>query len=85
MQQVDFWEFDISLPSLAYCQKEKGLIVYAFVIMSNHIHLIAAAKEGSKGLSAIIGDLKKHKYQLIIRLKFQGDYFFDCFPQNFLE
>ena len=58
---------DIIIDSLAYCQKEKGLIVYAFVIMPNHIHLIAAAKEGSKGLSAILGDFKKHTAKQILK------------------
>ncbi|OFX83092.1 MAG: hypothetical protein A2W99_13350 [Bacteroidetes bacterium GWF2_33_16] len=32
---------DIIIESLKYCQQEKGLEVYAFVIMSNHIHLLA--------------------------------------------
>ena len=31
---------DILIESLRYCQKEKGLEIYAFVIMSNHIHLL---------------------------------------------
>ncbi len=51
---------DIIIDSLAFCQKEKGLIVYAYVIMSNHLQLITAAKKDSKGLSAIIGDFKRH-------------------------
>ena len=58
---------DIIIDSLAYCQKEKGLILYNFVIMSNHLHLVAAAKEGSKGLSAIIGDFKRHTAKQIIK------------------
>ena len=58
---------DIIIDSLDYCQKEKGLIVYAFVLMSNHLHLIAAAKEGSKGLSRILGDFKKHTAKQIIK------------------
>ena len=57
----------IIIDSLAYCQKEKGLIVYAYVIMSNHIHLIAAAKEKSKGLSAIIGNFKRHTAKQILK------------------
>jgi REP element-mobilizing transposase RayT len=32
---------DIAIESLQYCQQEKGLEIYAFVIMSNHIHLVA--------------------------------------------
>jgi len=49
---------DIIIENLTYCRKEKGLLVYAFVIMSNHIHLIARAKEGFK-LSGIVRDFKK--------------------------
>ena len=46
------------IKSLKYCQENKGLILYAYVIMTNHIHLIAAAKEDSK-LSDILRDFKK--------------------------
>ena len=31
---------DIIIESLAYCQKNKGLEIYCWVIMSNHIHLL---------------------------------------------
>ncbi len=48
---------DLYLDSLRYCQKEKGLIVYAWCIMSNHVHLIVRAKDDN--LSAVIRDLKK--------------------------
>ena len=58
---------DIIIDSLAYCQKEKGFIIYAYVIMSNHLHLIATAKESSKGLSAILGDFKRHTAKQIIK------------------
>ena len=37
---------DIVLDSFRYCQKEKGLWLYSYVIMSNHVHLIAASKDG---------------------------------------
>jgi REP element-mobilizing transposase RayT len=49
---------DIVIDALRYCQKEKGLILYAYVIMTTHIHLIAAARDGFN-LSAILRDLKK--------------------------
>ena len=58
---------DIIIESMAYCQKEKGLIIYAYVIMSNHLHLIAAAKAESKGLSAILGDFKRHTAKQILK------------------
>lgn len=57
---------DIIIDSLKYCQTQKGLELYAYTIMSNHIHLIVKAKEDSKGLSAIIGDFKKFTSKQII-------------------
>jgi len=46
---------DIIVESLRYCQNEKGLILYAWCVMSNHIHLIVAAQEGCN-LSDILRD-----------------------------
>lgn len=34
---------DILVESLKYCQKEKGLKIHAWCIMSNHVHLIVSA------------------------------------------
>jgi len=48
---------EILLESLRYCQREKGLKVYAWVVMSNHIHLIVSS-DGER-LSDIIRDFKK--------------------------
>jgi len=31
---------DILLDSLRYCEKEKGMEIYAWCVMTNHIHLI---------------------------------------------
>ena len=56
---------DIVIESLKYCQKEKGLEIYAFVIMSNHLHLIVNAKEGYS-LSDIMRDFKKYTSKQII-------------------
>ena len=49
---------DIIIRSLKYCQENKGIVVYAYVIMSNHVHVIVSAEEGYD-LSAIIRDFKK--------------------------
>lgn len=57
---------DIIVESLQYCQKEKGLELYSWVLMSNHIHLIVKAKEGYQ-LSAIIRDFKKFTSKQIIK------------------
>ncbi len=56
---------DILLDSFKYCQKEKGLILYAYVIMTNHIHLIAKASEGFI-LSDIIRDFKKFTHHTMM-------------------
>lgn len=55
----------ILVDSMNYCIKEKGLTVFGWVIMSNHIHVIWQAKEGYQ-LSAIIRDFKKFTAKRII-------------------
>jgi putative transposase len=37
----------IIIDSLKYCMKNKGLVLYAYVIMTNHIHIIAKAHESA--------------------------------------
>lgn len=56
---------DILLDSIKYCQKEKGLVLHAWCIMSNHIHLIASAK--AFDLSDILRDFKKFTSKKIIK------------------
>jgi len=48
----------IIVDSLNYCVASKGLEIFAWVIMSNHIHLMVRAKEGYV-LSHILRDFKK--------------------------
>ena len=48
---------NIVLESLAYCQQNKGLEVFAWCIMTNHIHLVIKAKEGYL-LQDILRDFK---------------------------
>jgi REP element-mobilizing transposase RayT len=51
---------DIIVDCLDYCIDHKGLVVYAWVIMSNHIHLVITTKSDHGNISEIIRDLKKH-------------------------
>ena len=37
---------DIVIDSLNFCIHNKGMILYGFVIMSNHIHLIVQSNDG---------------------------------------
>ncbi len=46
---------DPLIESLTYCRDKKGLQLFAFVVMPNHIHLIAAAPD----LHALIRDFKR--------------------------
>jgi len=51
--------------SLKYCIDNKGLVLHAWVIMSNHVHLIASATPGYQ-LADIIRDMKKFTSRAII-------------------
>jgi REP-associated tyrosine transposase len=55
---------DMLLDSLIYCQKEKDLVVYGYVIMSNHLHCILSSNSGK--LSDTIRDFKSHTSKQII-------------------
>ena len=59
--------FHIIIDSLKYCRENKGLKLYEYVIMANHFHFIAKAKESHK-LSQIISDLKKYTTREILKL-----------------
>ena len=50
---------DIVLDSLRFCQKEKQLNIYAYVIMPSHIHLIIDT-DNPNGLSPIIKSFKSY-------------------------
>ena len=49
---------DIAIESFKYCQQNKGLSLFAYVIMSNHIHLLAQSE--NEDLSGTIRDFKNY-------------------------
>ena len=55
---------DILLESIRHCQREKGLILHAWCIMSNHLHLVISA--GDNNPSDILRDFKKFTSKKII-------------------
>jgi len=55
---------DILVESIKYCQEEKGLILHAWCIMSNHVHLMIAAENSD--LSDVLRDFKKFTSKKII-------------------
>ena len=49
---------NIFVDSLNYCVKNKGLEIYAWCLMSNHVHMVSRAI-GKTSLSDILRDMKK--------------------------
>ena len=56
---------DILVDSLRYCQENKGLEVYAWCIMTNHVHLIIGTND--KPLQDIMRDLKRHTSKTLLK------------------
>lgn len=57
----------IIIDSLKHCQKVKGLEIYAWCLMTNHLHIIAGVKDGSDNtLSDILRDFKKFTNKRIL-------------------
>ena len=50
---------NIVIESISWCIVNKGLIVHAWVIMTNHVHMIISKRE-EQPLEAIMRDLKKY-------------------------
>ncbi len=55
----------IIIDSLHYCQKEKGLEIFAWCIMTSHIHLIFRSAGGQKP-ELLIGDFKRFTSKAIV-------------------
>lgn len=56
---------DIVIDSFDYCRRHKGLKIWAYVIMSNHVHCILSASNDN--LSDIIRDFKRHTASQILK------------------
>jgi REP element-mobilizing transposase RayT len=55
---------DIVIESLRFCQQHKGLEIFAFVIMSNHVHLLVRSER--EALSNTIRDFKSYTGKKIL-------------------
>ncbi|MFY0653056.1 MAG: transposase [Cyclobacteriaceae bacterium] len=56
---------DIVVDSLNYCTQNKGLEIYTWVIMTNHVHLVAGCLEPYK-MSDFLRDFKKFTSKKIV-------------------
>jgi REP element-mobilizing transposase RayT len=57
---------DKIIESFEFCKNKKGMILYGYVIMSNHIHLIIQSDQSK--LSDLIRDLKAYLAREIIKM-----------------
>lgn len=57
---------NVILDSLKYCQINKGLIIYSYCIMTNHIHLIISSKKNAL-LSNLIRDFRSYTSKQLIK------------------
>jgi putative transposase len=60
---------DIITASFTFCRHQKGLRLYAYVILDNHLHLVVSADN----LSQMIRDFKRHTAKEILALAQQDD------------
>ena len=63
-KEIDY--INILVESLEYCQKHKGLEIYAWCIMTNHVHLLVRAV-GDNLLQDILRDFKKYTSKVIVK------------------
>lgn len=57
---------DIIIENLKFCQQNEGLIIYAYVIMSNHLHLVVK-RDNEKDLNELLGRFKSYTSKIIIK------------------
>jgi putative transposase len=57
---------DLLVQNLQYCQHNEGLQLYAYVIMSNHMHMVAARETGELG--DLLGRFKSVTAKEILKL-----------------
>ena len=57
---------NIIVDSLSYCQREKGMEVFAWCIMTNHVHLMFRSTKGQKP-ELLLGDFKRFTSKAIVK------------------
>ena len=57
---------DFIIENLSWCQQNKGLRIYAYVIMTNHIHMVANVPEESLG--NVLRDFKTYTSKELIKM-----------------
>ena len=56
---------DLLIANLQFCQQNKGLEIYAYVVMTNHLHMVTAQQEGR--LNDVLADFKSYSAKVILK------------------
>jgi REP element-mobilizing transposase RayT len=59
---------DILIDNLRYCQEKEGLEIYEYVLMSSHLHMIAARTGNGKDLTELLARFKSVTAKKILNL-----------------
>ena len=62
---------EVVVENLQYCQKNEGLEIYAYVIMTNHLHMICRRQTGE--LTEMLGRFKSYTAKQFLKL-IEGGY-----------
>jgi REP element-mobilizing transposase RayT len=56
---------DIVIDSLRFCQNNKGMEIFSWCIMTNHVHLVFKVLTGKP--ENVLGDFKRYTSQTIVK------------------
>ncbi len=76
---------DFIIENLAYCRENKGLFIHAYVLMPNHLHMVAWAEDN---LSDILRDFKTYTSKELFKMikenseESRKDYMLKIFKQQ---
>jgi REP element-mobilizing transposase RayT len=79
---------DLLAESFRFCIEKKGLILYEYVFMTNHIHFIAGATDQSNGIDSILRDFKRYTTNELRKLfendrrQYLGNLFYHSFQKK---
>lgn len=77
---------DILLESLSFCQREKGMEIIAWCIMTNHVHLVFRSIK-SQDPALLLGDFKRFTSKALLRAikenprESRKDFFLEAFKR----
>ena len=63
----------VIVDSLSYCQSHKGLTIYAWVLMSNHLHMIVDTNDDTT-VGDVLRDFKKFTNKKILKALEQDEH-----------